>query len=55
MLCPECEGNMLISSSPFTKKVEGEKKQFVTYICESCGFTEDYTAKSIKRNKKHDI
>jgi len=55
LLCPECEGTMLASTSPFLKKDNGEKMFYITYVCESCGFEEDYKANTQKRNRKEDI
>ena len=51
MLCPQCDGVMEASSNPFDKKVNGEKKTMITYVCFSCGFTDDYPAKKIKSDK----
>ena len=48
MLCPECEGTLIASTEPFIMKKDGEKKHYITYICDLCGFTDDYPAKLLK-------
>jgi len=45
---------MLASTFPFLKKDNGEKNFYITYVCESCGFEEDYKANTQKRNRKED-
>jgi hypothetical protein len=55
MLCQNCDGTMLASTSPFLKKVNGEKKYFITYVCELCGYMEDKEAKVIGRERKEEF
>jgi DNA-directed RNA polymerase subunit RPC12/RpoP len=51
MNCPECNGNMILEPTPFQKKVNGERKFFVSYVCENCGAIVDELADSGKKKK----
>jgi uncharacterized Zn finger protein len=52
MLCPECNGAMDVEGEPFLKKVNGEKKFFITYICNECGYVLDEPVKFSKHDKR---
>jgi uncharacterized protein YlaI len=52
MLCPECNGTMKVEGEPFLKKVNGEKKFFITYVCQDCGNIVDEPTKLSKHDKR---
>jgi hypothetical protein len=42
---------MILDPTPFEKKVNGERRFFVSYVCENCGEIADEFADSGKKKK----